>query len=98
MKRIVLFLVTNLAVMLVLSITLSILGVNRFLAQNGLNMGMLLAFSLVVGFGGSFISLLDRAAEKKEVRRGWHAGERRGPAHAVSAARASGVVSSGFTP
>ncbi|MGZ5034091.1 MAG: protease HtpX [Usitatibacter sp.] len=58
MKRIVLFLVTNLAVMLVLSITLSILGVNRFLAQNGLNMGMLLAFSLVVGFGGSFISLL----------------------------------------
>lgn len=58
MKRIVLFLVTNLAVMLVLSITLSILGVNRFLTQNGLNMGMLLVFSLVIGFGGSFISLL----------------------------------------
>jgi heat shock protein HtpX len=58
MKRIVLFLATNLAVMLVLSITLSILGVNRFLAQNGLNMGMLLVFSLIVGFGGSFISLL----------------------------------------
>jgi heat shock protein HtpX len=58
MKRIVLFLITNLAVMVVLSITLSLLGVNRFLAQNGLNMGMLLVFSLVVGFGGSFISLL----------------------------------------
>jgi heat shock protein HtpX len=57
MKRIMLFLATNLAVMLVLSVTLSILGVNRFLTQNGLNFGMLLAFSAVVGFGGSFISL-----------------------------------------
>ena len=58
MKRIVLFIVTNLAVMLVLSVTLSILGVNRFLTANGLNMGMLLVFSAVVGFGGAFISLL----------------------------------------
>jgi heat shock protein HtpX len=58
MKRIVLFLVTNLAVMLVLSITLSLLGVNRFLAANGLNLGMLLAFAAIVGFGGAFISLL----------------------------------------
>src|ERR1700704_4437116 len=58
MKRIVLFLITNLAVMLVLSVTLSILGVDRFLSQNGLNMGQLLVFSAVVGFGGSFISLL----------------------------------------
>ena len=58
MKRIVLFLITNLAVMLVLSVTLSILGVNRFLTANGLNMGMLLVFSAVVGFVGSFISLL----------------------------------------
>ncbi len=58
MKRIFLFLATNLAVMLVLSVTLSILGVNRFLTQNGLNLGMLLVFSAVVGFGGSFISLL----------------------------------------
>ena len=58
MKRIVLFLVTNIAVMLVLSITLSLLGVNRFLTANGLNMGMLLAFSAVVGFTGSFFSLL----------------------------------------
>ncbi|MGZ5073681.1 MAG: protease HtpX [Usitatibacter sp.] len=58
MKRIVLFLITNIAVMLVLSITLSILGVNRFLTANGLNMGALLVFSAVVGFTGSIISLL----------------------------------------
>jgi heat shock protein HtpX len=58
MKRIVLFLITNLAVMVVLSITLSILGVNRWLTANGLNMGMLLVFSLIVGFAGSIISLL----------------------------------------
>jgi len=58
MKRIVLFLLTNLAVMVVLSITLSVLGVNRFLAQGGLNVGMLLVFSLIVGFTGSIISLL----------------------------------------
>ena len=58
MKRIVLFLVTNLAVMLVLSATLSILGVNRFMTAQGLNIQMLLIFSVIVGFTGSFISLL----------------------------------------
>src|SRR5512139_1191365 len=58
MKRIVLFLLTNLAVMAVLSVTLSVLGVNRFLAAEGLNVGMLVVFSAVVGFTGSFISLL----------------------------------------
>jgi heat shock protein HtpX len=58
MKRIVLFVLTNLAVMVVMSITLSILGVNRWLAYNGLNMGALLVFSLVVGFTGAIISLL----------------------------------------
>ena len=58
MKRIVLYLATNLAVMVVLSITLSLLGVNRFLTANGLNLPMLLAFSAVVGFVGSFFSLL----------------------------------------
>ena len=58
MKRIVLFIVTNLAVMLVLSIVLSVLGVDRFLTANGLNVGMLLVFSLVVGFTGSIMSLL----------------------------------------
>ena len=58
MKRIVLFLLTNLAVMLVLSVVLSVLGVDRYLTANGLNVGMLLVFSLIVGFGGAFISLL----------------------------------------
>jgi len=58
MKRIFLFVLTNLAVMVVMSITLSILGVNRWLAYNGLNMGALLVFSLVVGFTGAIISLL----------------------------------------
>jgi heat shock protein HtpX len=58
MKRIVLFLATNLAVMLVLSVATSLLGVNKFLTANGLNIGMLLAFSAVIGFGGAFISLL----------------------------------------
>lgn len=57
MKRIVLFLVTNLAVMLVLSVTASLLGVNRYLTANGLNLGMLLVFCGLMGFGGSFISL-----------------------------------------
>jgi heat shock protein HtpX len=58
MKRIVLFLVTNLAIMLVLSVVLSVLGVDRFMTEAGLNVNALLGFSLVVGFGGSFISLL----------------------------------------
>jgi len=57
MKRIVLFILTNLAVMFVLSIVLSVLGVDRFLTGSGLNVGMLLVFSLIVGFTGSFISL-----------------------------------------
>lgn len=58
MKRIVLFVLTNIAVVAVLSIVLSVLGVNRFLSAQGLNVGMLLVFSLVVGFTGSIISLL----------------------------------------
>lgn len=58
MKRIFLFLGTNLAVMLVLSIVLNLLGANRFLAGSGINIPQLLIFSLVVGFTGSIISLL----------------------------------------
>lgn len=58
MKRIVLFLATNLAVMLVMSVVLSLLGVNRYLTGNGLNLGTLMVYSLVVGFTGSIISLL----------------------------------------
>ncbi len=58
MKRVLLFLATNLAVMLVLSLVTSLLGVNKFLTANGLNLGMLLAFAAVIGFGGAIISLL----------------------------------------
>jgi len=58
MKRVLLFIVTNLAVMLVLSIAASLLGVNRFLTANGLNMGTLLGFAALMGFGGAIISLL----------------------------------------
>ena len=58
MKRIFLFLMTNLAVMVVLGVTLNILGINRFITANGLDMTQLLAFSAVVGFTGSIISLL----------------------------------------
>lgn len=58
MKRIFLFLMTNIAVLVVLSIVLSLLGVDRFLSGSGLNLPMLLVFSAVVGFTGSIISLL----------------------------------------
>ena len=57
MKRVILFLATNLAIMLVLGITASLLGVNKYLTANGLNLSMLLAFSAIMGFGGAFISL-----------------------------------------
>jgi len=58
MKRIVLFLITNLAVLVVLTIVLRVLGVDRFLTQQGIDFGALLGFSAVVGFTGSIISLL----------------------------------------
>ncbi|CCK74202.1 MAG: protease HtpX [Oleispira antarctica] len=59
MMRIVLFLLTNLAVIAVASITLSLLGVGSYLEQgNNLNLSNLLAFCLVFGMAGSFISLL----------------------------------------
>jgi len=59
MKRIFLFLITNIAIMVVLSITLRILGVDSLLAQNGsdLNINALVIFSGIFGFGGAFISL-----------------------------------------
>ena len=58
MKRIFLFLVTNVAILFVLSVVVHLLGLDRFLHQEGLNVGMLLAFAAVIGFGGSLISLL----------------------------------------
>jgi len=59
MQRIFLFLITNIAIMVILSITLRILGVDSLLAQNGsdLNINALVIFSGIFGFGGAFISL-----------------------------------------
>ena len=57
MKRILLFLATNIAIMLVLGITASLLGVNHYLTARGLNLGTLLVFAGLMGFGGAFISL-----------------------------------------
>ncbi len=58
MKRIVLLVLTNLLVVVVLGIVASVLGVNQFLTGSGLNLGLLLGYALVIGFGGAFISLL----------------------------------------
>jgi heat shock protein HtpX len=58
MKRIALFVLTNLAIVVLLGVVTSVLGVNRFLTAQGLNVGMLLAFAAVVGFTGAFFSLL----------------------------------------
>jgi len=58
MKRILLFVLTNLAVVVVLGIVANVLGLNRFLTANGLDLTSLLGFALVMGFGGAIISLL----------------------------------------
>ncbi|MFA7069854.1 MAG: protease HtpX [Sulfurimonas sp.] len=57
-KRVGLFLLTNLAVMFVLGVIVRVLGVDRFLTQNGLDLGQLFVFALIFGFSGSMISLL----------------------------------------
>jgi heat shock protein HtpX len=58
MKRVFLLIATNLAVVVLLSIVASVLGVDRILTQNGLNLENLLLFSALFGFGGAFVSLL----------------------------------------
>jgi heat shock protein HtpX len=58
MKRIALFVLTNLAIVLMLGIVANLLGVDRYLTAQGLNLGMLLGFAAVIGFGGAFFSLL----------------------------------------
>lgn len=58
MKRIFLFLATNMAVMLVLSLSMNLLGVGRYLTANGIDPVQLLIFSGMIGFIGAFISLL----------------------------------------
>ncbi|MEQ1600973.1 MAG: protease HtpX [Methylophilaceae bacterium] len=57
MKRIFYFLATNLAIMLVLSVTMRVLGVEPYLNANGLDLKNLLVFAAIMGFGGAFISL-----------------------------------------
>ena len=66
MKRTILFLATNMAIMLVLSITMRLLGVEPYLNASGLNLTSLLIFAGVMGFGGSFLSL---AISKWSVKR-----------------------------
>jgi heat shock protein HtpX len=58
MKRIVLYLLTNVAVLVVLTVVLRVLGLDRFLTAEGIDYRALLGFSVVVGFTGSIISLL----------------------------------------
>ena len=58
MKRIVLFLVTNIAVLLVLSIIMQVFGLGQYLSAEGIDYVSLLVFSAVLGFGGAIISLL----------------------------------------
>src|SRR5437868_7706679 len=58
MNRIILFLATNIAVMLVLSVVVSVLGLDRWLMAEGIDYASLLFMSAIFGFGGSIISLL----------------------------------------
>jgi heat shock protein HtpX len=58
MKRMFLFLATNIAVLVVLSIIINIFGLDRWLTAEGINYTSLLVFSAVIGFGGAIISLL----------------------------------------
>ena len=58
MKRVLLLVATNVAVMLVLSVVVSLLGLDRWLMAEGINYGTLLVMSAIFGFGGAFISLL----------------------------------------
>jgi heat shock protein HtpX len=58
MKRIFLFLATNIAVLVVLSVVISVFGLDQFLTAEGIDVTSLLVFSAVVGFAGSIISLL----------------------------------------
>ena len=62
MKRVALFLLTNLGVMLVLGLAVNVLGLNHFLTANGLSLTGLLGFALVMGFSGALISLYDQQA------------------------------------
>ena len=57
MKRVMLLIATNLAIVIVLGVVATLTGANRFFTSGGLDLGKLLFFALIMGFGGSFISL-----------------------------------------
>jgi len=61
MKRIALFLLTNLAVLVALSVVAHLLGLNQFIGAQGLDFGGLLAFAALFGFGGAFVIVIARA-------------------------------------
>jgi len=68
MKRVVLFLATNVAILLVLSIAMRVLGLEPYLTETGLNLTSLLVMAAVMGFGGSFISLaISKWMAKKSI-------------------------------
>jgi heat shock protein HtpX len=70
MLRIALFLGTNIAILLILSVTFSLLGLDSLLASNGvdLNLNALLVYSAVIGFSGSIISLfMSKLMAKKSM-------------------------------
>jgi heat shock protein HtpX len=58
MKRILIYLVTNIAVLVVLTVVMQVFGIGQFLTQQGIDYRALLVFSAVIGFAGSIISLL----------------------------------------
>lgn len=69
MKRVVLFVLTNLAILVVLGIVVNVLGANRFLSESGVDLSTLLVFAAVFGMGGSFISLaLSKWIAKRSTR------------------------------
>jgi heat shock protein HtpX len=69
MKRIFLFLATNLAVLVLLTVVVQVLGLDRYLRGTGMNLGGLLAFAAVFGFGGALISLaLSKWTAKRLMR------------------------------
>jgi heat shock protein HtpX len=81
MKRIALFLLTNIAVIAVLGTVSTLLGFNRFLTANGLDLGALLGFAAVMGFGGAFISLLISKPMAKWSTRAQVINDSRDPTH-----------------
>ena len=93
MKRILLYVATNFAVLAVLSITMQLLGIDRMLAQEtGLNLQGLLLMAAIFGFGGSFISLL-MSKWLARMATGAHVIE--APAKAAAARSARGFSSDG---